>query len=73
MKNKEDYTFKVMPWLRKVREENAKETEGMTAKERIDHIEKKAKWLYDSTYLGTSQSVIHVFNEKNAVYHTNKK
>ena len=74
MKNKakEEFTFKVMPWLRKVREENAKETEGMTAEERVAHIEKRAKWFYDSANSENNPSQISALNEKQAVYHADK-
>ena len=69
MKNKEESTFKVMPWLRKVREDNAKETEGMTAEERIAHTKKRAKWFYDSE---NSHAPMPALHDKKAVYHADK-
>lgn len=65
----EEFTFKVMPWLRKVREENAKETEGMTPEERIAHTHKRAKWFYDSVNSHSPMSALH---ENKAVYHAVK-
>ena len=72
MKNKEECGFKVMPWLRKVRDENAKETEGMTPEERVAHTKKRAKWFYDSADTLNSHSPMPALHDKKAVYHADK-
>ena len=64
--------FKVMPWLRKVREKNAKETEGMTSEERIAHTRERAKWFYDSIRSKKTQSQMPAVGEKKAAYRTGK-
>jgi hypothetical protein len=65
MKNNDEFRFKVMPWLRKIREENAKETEGMTVEERLAHTKKRAEWFYASN-IDNPQLAL---NDKKTAYH----
>lgn len=73
MRNKEKSKFKVMSWLRKVREENAKETEGMTPEERVAFITKKAQWFFDNHPEYSKEREIHAVGEKKAFYTVDEK